>query len=650
MIFDYIFAEIGAITNSLAVDYLLAFSLFSASALLMYEVLRRRFSRLVATLAALLFVLTPLHTLHQFLNGQFSAAPAFILVFLAMLLYLNGRRGWSYVFALLTVFSYESIFFLFLGAPLLKRGKAFGGRRREWLIHIGVFIAIVLVAFAVRKTTGEARVGALPHGLALLWPVVHWWLFYSYASFATYLYAALRVPESSVEACFYLVVFWVLIGLLFYRHRRAPVDTDTYRGKSIRLLRAAGVAVLFLLLGYVISYFFFLQPIPHLSVTDRDTRISMAASFGSSLLLAIFLAAWIRSCRFRATQVIAYAGTAAFLGMLFLYSFVIQDDYVKDWEQQRENARQLISLTPDAQPDSVIIMKLSVGGDGFFMQGPRRRGNGLEKTLYEQMFTSVFTRDRPWPHLFIVYSDAWVNYLKRAPDGFLDWTQTSFNGRWYHANGRYRPGRFIVLEEREPGWVIRKAQPIFVEGVQIVQIPSLERPQSSLWATVTPTRLERQFLPDMVWRAASHPKIVGLQSKPFLLATAKLQFPAKAPAPFRPLDPLVVTGSSGAGDIVSARYLGGNHVIFRIDHWGFPGVESAEMTIDPANVYSVEVGQGDSGTTLSLNGKQVLIHSLKPYATTRAQITFGSNKIGGGITGTKFSGKILSSAVTLNPQ
>ena len=86
-------------------------------------------------------------------------------------------------------------------------------------------------------------------------------------------------------------------------------------------------------------------------------------------------------------------------------------------------------------------------------------------------------------------------------------------------------------------------------------------------------------------------------------------------------------------------------MIFRIDPRGFPVGESEEITLDQAAVSSVEVGQGDSGTTLSLNGKQVLVHSLKPYATTRAQITFGSNKIGGGITGTRFSGKILSSAV-----
>jgi hypothetical protein len=639
MVFNYVFAEVGAAANSLAVDYVVAFILFAGCALLIYEIVRRRFSRLVAVLAALLFVLTPLHTLHQFLNGQFSVGPAFCIVFLAMLLYLKGHRTWSYPLAFLAVLSYESIFFLFLGTPLLKRGKLFRGRGREWIIHLSAFIAIVILAFVIRKASGESRVEGLPHGLALLWPVIHWWGFYSLGSFATYLYAALRVHEASFEACVYAAVFFVAIVVLFYRQRRLLSLRNHVAGG---IARSVGIALLFLVLGYVLSYFFFLQPTPHLSVTDRETRISFAASFGSSLLLAVLLAGWIRSCNARATRLVAYLFTSTFLTVLFLYSFVIQDDYVKDWQQQREDCRQMIALTPDVQRDSVIVLKLAVGGDGFFLNGPRRRGNGLEKTLYERMFGSIFAPNQPWPQLFVVYSDQWVNYLKQSPDGYMDWTQKSFHGRWYPAVGRFLPERFIVLEEKEPGWVIRKVQPIFVNGVQIVQIPPLKAPSSSLWATVPPTRLERQFLSRSALQFAAHPASFGLPSKPFLIATAKVQFPQDAPKTTGLLDPLVTTGVPGAGDLISVRYAGGNRLSFRIDHWGNPGVEGGEMSIDPNRVYSLEVAEGESGTSLRVNGNQVVAFPVRAFATARAQVTFGTNRIGGGITGPKFSGNVLS--------
>jgi len=61
-VFEFGLAEAGALTKSLSVDYLVAYALFVFSALLAYEVLRRRFSTLLSTLTAILFVLTPLHT------------------------------------------------------------------------------------------------------------------------------------------------------------------------------------------------------------------------------------------------------------------------------------------------------------------------------------------------------------------------------------------------------------------------------------------------------------------------------------------------------------------------------------------------------------------------------------------------------------
>jgi hypothetical protein len=168
-IFGYTFAALGALTKSLAGSYLIAFSLFSVAALLMYQVLRQRFSRLVSTLAAIIFVVTPLHTLRQFLNGQYySFGPAFILVFIAMLLYLRGRRSWAYAVAPLVLLTYESMFFLFIGVPLLRRGCLRKNRRRAWMIHLGFCAAVVVLYFLARKIlVSEIRVNSLPGGPGL---------------------------------------------------------------------------------------------------------------------------------------------------------------------------------------------------------------------------------------------------------------------------------------------------------------------------------------------------------------------------------------------------------------------------------------------------------------------------------------------------
>jgi hypothetical protein len=126
-IFTFSFGAIGGLAKSLSVDYLIAFALFASSAGLMYELLRRRFSNMLATIAALLFVLTPLHTLHQFLNGQFTVGPAFIFLFLAMLLYLRGKLVWSYVLAVCSLFLLRNRIFSVSGRAPLAETKCFRG-------------------------------------------------------------------------------------------------------------------------------------------------------------------------------------------------------------------------------------------------------------------------------------------------------------------------------------------------------------------------------------------------------------------------------------------------------------------------------------------------------------------------------------------
>jgi hypothetical protein len=502
-VFGFVFAEAGVVAKTLAADYLVSFSLFAASALLMYAVLRRRFSVLISTLATLLFVITPLHTLRQFLNGEFSIAPAFILVFGAMLLYLDGKRVRSYALAFLSILCYESIFFLFMGAPLLRRSGRRQDRRREWPVHLAVCGALVVCYFVCRSLSAEKRAAALHSGPALIWAVLHAWVFQTCASFASYLYAFLNAWGASLEAWVYAVPFGVVL-IVFLRSRRQPkpVRAGLSRKTLVWIARSAAVGFLFLILGYVLSYFFFQETTPHLHFVDRDSRISVAASFGSSVVVAVLLAGWIRLSRTRTTRLIAYSGVTVFLTVLFLYSFVVQDDYVNDWTEQREIAQQVIALTPDAKRDSIIVLQLLEVDSGIF-SGVRPRAIGRETFIYETVFSSLYGRGQPWPTLFVVHSDEWHQYLQRDADGFIVWSQPQVPGRWNACEGRFLPGRFIVLEEIDPGRLIRRSEPILVNGVQILQVPPSTREQAPLWATVTPSPLLSTFLPDFAWKSAN---------------------------------------------------------------------------------------------------------------------------------------------------
>ncbi len=502
MISIYTLTGFGELAKSLSVDYLIAYFLFLIASLLTYTVLRQRFSRLTTSLAALLFVLTPLDTLHQFLNGQFSFAPAFILVLGAILLYVKDHRLLAYALAALSILSYESIFFLFLGAPLLRSEDLPRTRRREWMLHLSFGAILIAFYFCIRVLVGESRASALPHGGALMWSVLYAWVFNVFTSFNTYLYGAVRASEADIEGWFYAIAFFVSVtGCLFYSARRhLYVTAEKAQARSGSILRDAGVGLVFLALGYPLSYFFF-QTTPHLYLTDRETRISCAASFGSSLLLAVLLSGLFQAARSKAGKLIISCGIGGFLTVLFLYSFVIQQDYVNDWAEQREQARQIASLTPDIEPDSAIILKLNPPPSMSTVFGKGGRGIGVEKYMFEQEFGWLCAAGRTWPKLLIVYSDQWSKHLKRDSDGLMSWTEPTFDGRWDPATGRFRPGRFIVLEEKTAAVIVRNSQPIIVDGEQIVQQPVSDEQGPGLWGSVSQNYIVQHFLPETIWRS-----------------------------------------------------------------------------------------------------------------------------------------------------
>jgi hypothetical protein len=118
-------------------------------------------------------------------------------------------------------------------------------------------------------------------------------------------------------------------------------------------------------------------------------------------------------------------------------------------------------------------------------------------------------------------------------------------------------------------------------------------------------------------------------------------------------EPLVVTGVTGAGDLIYFIPSGPNVVRFGFDHWGVGGFVGDPVTIDPAKYYKLEVrmdslysagsrpaGEWNSVSVL-LDGKNVLLGRSPCHPTTVDCIQIGENRIGGSTCGPAFSGDIL---------
>jgi hypothetical protein len=126
-------------------------------------------------------------------------------------------------------------------------------------------------------------------------------------------------------------------------------------------------------------------------------------------------------------------------------------------------------------------------------------------------------------------------------------------------------------------------------------------------------------------------------------------------------EPLVVTGRTGAGDMLVIQYVDAQTVRFGIDHWGSPMVwsdpvavnNSAPLTLDismPSLLHAGPRAHVASRTIrgsldLSVNGRLVWQEAREFYRADAEEVAIARNPIGGTSAGPKFTGDVLSAEV-----
>jgi hypothetical protein len=122
-------------------------------------------------------------------------------------------------------------------------------------------------------------------------------------------------------------------------------------------------------------------------------------------------------------------------------------------------------------------------------------------------------------------------------------------------------------------------------------------------------------------------------------------------------DPLVVTGRTGAGDLLGIQYMDATSVRFGFDHWGSPMAWSDPVTVDFSQPVTLEVAmpslnpvedalasggiiRGD--LLVSVNGRVVWQEVREFYPAEAGEIVIGRNPIGGTSSGPTFRGEVLA--------
>jgi hypothetical protein len=356
---SYLAGRLGGIPGA----YWMGYIIVAGNSMLAYTVLRRLGHGRFALVGALGYALFPADTTPVFITASFGFQQSLTWFWLAMHAYLSDRRVLAYLLILGSLLSYETVFPVFLAAPLLK-GDWDRRLIRRAVAHAGILAALFGVVLALRAFVGETRVAGLSFPEIVTTPLLHM-LEGPVVSVGTFLYRPIQaVLAADREIAVVLIVATVLFGILLYRIRPVSSVSPASLWTGLRrprfrawspetrgMARLALTGLLMLILAYPLTF-----TIRAYAISGRDTRVHFAAVLGASILWGAF--AWLLVAVGEAVRKrwVAAGLLAVVLGGLAGFGFVIQRDYARSWELQRSFWTQVVALCPDLDEGTVILV------------------------------------------------------------------------------------------------------------------------------------------------------------------------------------------------------------------------------------------------------------------------------------------------------
>lgn len=466
-----IFSFVGHKLGGLQAIYLMGFAIVTLNAFLLFILLRIVSTELVAITAALAFGLFPADTTHSFLTHSLGLQPSLTFFFLAAILYLSGRRVWSWVAITGTLLTYETPAPVFLAVPLF----AFPWDRtlvRRLLAHAAIFAAIVLVVVGIRVAFGEERIAAMrgdiPGTLALIAKSV---VIGPVVSMVQFVIAPLRAIANlnTTVIAFMLGSLPIFAWMLRRSATAAPAEgggqsvvalqEDRAReglqaiGRQLELwqLFLAGLAMLGLAYGLSFTHF------PPVASYGRGTSVHLAAALGGSLIFAVICTLIIAGARRFGLQFLAVLLISLYLSLVLAYRLLIQDDFVRAWQNQRSFWTSAIAAIPDMTENTVIfVLARNLPGTAFILSN-----SWADPIILGQLFEFPKHWANP-PRLFVV-NKSWPKALVREGDRFR-WMVPE--ATWF-AHWETFPNSNVILLEMDNGKLARRFGSTNIHGLDL---------------------------------------------------------------------------------------------------------------------------------------------------------------------------------------
>ena len=360
----YVLSNLGYRLAGIPGIYLVGYLIFAGNILLFYFLVRRVGGVTLAFLASLAYVLFSADTTQAFHTHSLGAQPSITLLLIAFHLYLSEHRLAACLVAGLILFSYESPFLVFLGAPLLA-DRPWRSTWRPMLAHVMILFAMLAGATALRVAIGEERVTEIGFPAVLIVPLTHM-VQGPLVSLGTYAYRPIQaLLGAPLQGFLFGVGTMVAVALLVRRlpspagvpvrqllrdprHIRETVEASPPLARLLRLLIAG---MIMLVMAYPLTF-----TVRAYAISGRDTRVHLAAVVGAAVVIGVGLVLLLALADAFRRRVAAEWLIGLLAGFLVAYGFVIQQDYRRAWTYQQELWTRVLRLVPDLEEGTTILV------------------------------------------------------------------------------------------------------------------------------------------------------------------------------------------------------------------------------------------------------------------------------------------------------
>jgi len=360
--FAFIAANVGGFSALYRIGYLVV----ATNSLLFYLLVRKTFPDPLDLIAALSFTLYSADTTQAFLTHSYGLQPALMLLFLALIAYREKRWIFAYILIICALLTYETVYWVFLAAPLLN--KKWDKRLfKQGLLHFLILLILFGATFILRVSVGDGRIAALNIRTAILTSMQHV-IQGPIVSLGTYGY---RPIQALTHLDPYVVIsflcFLPILTLFFFsfpsgwkiesKPKKCTFNVlgkeliFTFPGEMTALFQPAILGIAMIVLAYPLTL-----NIRAYAISGRDTRVHFAAAPGAAILIASVMIATLLLLIPKSRGSWINVILAGYFSLLLSFGFVIQQDYVDSWKYQRAFWNDMLFIASDMGENTAILI------------------------------------------------------------------------------------------------------------------------------------------------------------------------------------------------------------------------------------------------------------------------------------------------------